>query len=148
MILLGKQAIDDDGNQVGQMLAGMLDYPQGTFISKLQINHNKATVLREIDEGTEVLELTLPAVITVDLNLNAPRFLKLPQLMLAKKKPIEQLTTNDLGVIINPVTKLLSVTDGEVKKPVNLSQLLMKLYTYYAIKKLFNYSKKKSINRF
>lgn len=126
LILLGKQAIDDDANQVGQMLAGMLDYPQGTFISKLNIvssssngNNTEAasiTVQREIDNGTEILEITLPAVLTADLHLNQPRFIKLPQLMLAKKKPIEELTTEQLGVEIHSTTRLLKASDGEIKK--------------------------------
>lgn len=116
LILLGKQAIDDDANQVGQMLAGMLNYPQGTFISSVNITNNTATVQREIDNGTEILELTLPAVLTADLHLNEPRFIKLPQLMLAKKKPIENISINDLCVQLNMTTRLLKVSDGEIKK--------------------------------
>ncbi|MDQ5922267.1 MAG: electron transfer flavoprotein beta subunit [Pseudomonadota bacterium] len=123
LILLGKQAIDDDANQVGQMLAGMLDYPQGTFISKLNIVSSSnttvavsITVQREIDNGTEILEITLPAVLTADLHLNQPRFIKLPQLMLAKKKPIEELNPEQLGVEIYSTTRLLKASDGEIKK--------------------------------
>ncbi|MBP9741859.1 MAG: FAD-binding protein [Burkholderiales bacterium] len=116
LILMGKQAIDDDANQVGQMLAGMLDYPQGTFISKLEIANNKAKIWREIDNGTEILELELPAVLTADLHLNQPRFIKLPQLMLAKKKPIEQIDLANLGIEIKKTSKILKVNDGEIKK--------------------------------
>ncbi len=116
IILLGKQAIDDDANQVGQMLAGMLNYPQGTFISKLQIDDNKVIVAREMDSGTETLELKLPVVLTADLHLNEPRFIKLPQLMMAKKKPIEQLNFDDLGISYKESTVLLQAYDGEIKK--------------------------------
>ena len=116
MILLGKQAIDDDANQVGQMLAGMLDYPQGTFVSKLELNGDKVTIRREIENGTEELEITLPAVFTADLHLNEPRFIKLPQLMLAKKKPIETIGLADIGVQLNTTYRILKVVDGEIKK--------------------------------
>jgi electron transfer flavoprotein beta subunit len=116
LILLGKQAIDDDANQVGQMLAGMLDYPQGTFISKLEITEGQAIVQREIDNGTETLEITLPAVLTADLHLNEPRFIKLPQLMLAKKKPIEHIQFAELNIPLKTSSRLLKARDGEVKK--------------------------------
>lgn len=116
LILIGKQAIDDDANQVGQMLAAMLDYPQGTFISKLDINSNKIMVRRELDNGTEDLEITLPAVITADLHLNEPRFIKLPQLMLAKKKTIEHIDLLDLKISLKPSTRLIKAVDGEIRK--------------------------------
>ena len=116
LILLGKQAIDDDANQVGQMLAGMLNYPQGTFISKLNISNNKAVITRELDNGTQDLEIALPAVLTADLYLNNPRFIKLPQLMLAKKKPIEQLLLADIRVDLKPSSQLVKAMDGETKK--------------------------------
>ncbi len=116
LILLGKQAIDDDANQVGQMLAAMLDYPQATFISKLEINGNKIIASRELDNGVENLEITLPAVVTADLYLNDPRFVKLPQLMMAKKKPIEHIALADLGVAIKPSSRLIKASDGEIKK--------------------------------
>lgn len=116
LVLLGKQAIDDDSNQVGQMLAGMLDYPQGTFVSKVEIKNNTALIEREIDNGVEKLELTLPAVLTADLQLNEPRFIKLPQLMLARKKPIETTNLEDLGVTLKPSLRLISAVDGETKK--------------------------------
>lgn len=116
LILLGKQAIDDDANQVGQMLAGMLDYPQSTFISNLEVTDGKLLTTREIDNGTEVLLVTTPAVLTADLYLNEPRFIKLPQLMLAKKKPIETIALTDLNIEIRPTMRLLKAVDGEIKK--------------------------------
>ena len=98
------------------MLAGMLDYPQGTFISKLEVLGNKIRVIREIDNGTETLEITLPAVISADLHLNEPRFIKLPQLMMAKKKPIEKIELQDLAIETKPSMRLISAKDGESKK--------------------------------
>ena len=98
LVILGKQAIDDDANQTGQMLAALWDRPQATFASKLEIADNKATVTREVDAGLEVIEAELPAVITTDLRLNEPRFIKLPDIMKAKSKPIETLQLADLGV--------------------------------------------------
>ena len=116
IIFLGKQAIDDDANQVGQMLAGMLDYPQGTFISKLNICDKIATISREIENGTETLEISLPAVLTADLHLNEPRFIKLPDLMLAKKKPLQTINIDQLNIKCHPRTRIIKVIDGEVKK--------------------------------
>jgi electron transfer flavoprotein beta subunit len=98
LFLLGKQAIDDDANQTGQMVAGLTDLAQATFASKLEIAGNKATVTREVDAGLETLEVDLPAIITTDLRLNEPRYLKLPDIMKAKKKPIETVSLADLGV--------------------------------------------------
>ena len=98
LFLLGKQAIDDDANQTGQMVAGLLDLPQATFASKVEVDGGKATVTREIDAGLETLEVDLPAIVTADLRLNEPRYLKLPDIMKAKKKPIEAVTLADLGV--------------------------------------------------
>ncbi|HVT36829.1 MAG TPA: electron transfer flavoprotein subunit beta/FixA family protein [Nevskiaceae bacterium] len=94
----GKQAIDDDANQTGQMVAALLDLPQATFASKVELDGGKATVTREIDAGLETLEVTLPAVITTDLRLNEPRYLKLPDIMKAKKKPVEATSLSALGV--------------------------------------------------
>ena len=116
LVMLGKQAIDDDANQVAQMLAGMLDLPQATFASKVELSGNTVQVRREIDGGTQTVKLVLPAVISVDLYLNEPRFIKLPQLMQAKKKPIEKLAVADLGLSLHARTRLISVVDGEVKK--------------------------------
>ena len=96
--LLGKQAIDDDCNQTGQMLAALWDRPQATFASKIEVNGNVARVTREVDAGLETIEVDLPAVITTDLRLNEPRFIKLPDIMKAKSKPIETLQLADLGV--------------------------------------------------
>jgi electron transfer flavoprotein beta subunit len=98
ILFCGKQAIDDDANQTGQMVAALLDLPQATFASKVDVDGGKANVTREIDAGLETLEVSLPAVITVDLRLNEPRYLKLPDIMKAKKKPIETVTLADLGV--------------------------------------------------
>ena len=98
LVLLGKQAIDDDANQTGQMLATLWGRPQATFASKLEVAGDKATVTREVDAGLETLEVDLPAVVTTDLRLNEPRFIKLPDIMKAKSKPLETLQLADLGV--------------------------------------------------
>ncbi len=98
LVLLGKQAIDDDSNQTGQMLAALLGWPQATFVSKLEVQDGKAVAAREVDEGIERLEVKLPAVVTVDLRLNEPRYASLPNIMKAKKKPIETVKPEDLGV--------------------------------------------------
>jgi electron transfer flavoprotein beta subunit len=111
LILIGKQAIDDDAAEVGQMLAALLNVGQGTFASKLNIAEGKVTVTREIDGGQETLELNLPAVITADLRLNDPRYIKLPNLMLAKKKPLETIPLGELDV--NTATKVTTVNVSE-----------------------------------
>ncbi|MGH8530389.1 MAG: electron transfer flavoprotein subunit beta/FixA family protein [Nevskiales bacterium] len=98
MLLLGKQAIDDDNNQTGQMTAALLDLPQATFASKVEVDGGKAQVTREVDAGLETIEVDLPAIITTDLRLNEPRYLKLPDIMKAKKKPLETVSLADLGV--------------------------------------------------
>ena len=98
LVILGKQAIDDDANQVGQMLAALANLPQATFASKVEIADGKASVTREVDGGLETLALSLPAVVTTDLRLNEPRFIKLPDIMKAKSKPLETLQLADLGV--------------------------------------------------
>ncbi len=98
LVLLGKQAIDDDANQTGQMLAALWDRPQATFASKVEVNGNVARVTREVDAGLETIEVDLPAVVTVDLRLNEPRFIKLPDIMKAKAKPIETIEFASLGV--------------------------------------------------
>ncbi|MEN9945984.1 MAG: hypothetical protein RLZZ293_370 [Pseudomonadota bacterium] len=117
LIMLGKQAIDDDANQVAQMLAAKLKLPQATFVSQLEISSdNIAIARREIDGGTQTVKVTLPAVISADLYLNEPRFIKLPQLMMAKKKPIAKLSVADLGLTLRERSRLISVNDGEVKK--------------------------------
>ncbi|MCX8565366.1 MAG: electron transfer flavoprotein beta subunit [Glomeribacter sp. 1016415] len=111
LIILGKQAIDDDANQTGQMLAALCDLPQATFASKVTMVDGRAHVTREIDGGLETLSLTLPAVITTDLRLNEPRYLTLPSIMKAKKKPLETLSPDTLGVDIAPRLKTLKVAE-------------------------------------
>jgi len=107
LVFLGKQAIDDDCNQTGQMLAAILGWPQGTFASKIQHKDKVIEVTREVDEGLETIEMNLPAIITCDLRLNEPRFASLPNIMKAKKKPIEQLNAKDLGVdIVNRIQQI------------------------------------------
>lgn len=101
LVFLGKQAIDDDANQTGQMLAALLNWPQGTFASKLELSGDKATVTREVDGGLAVHELTLPAVITTDLRLNEPRYAKLPDIMKARSKPLDVIALADLGVDVS-----------------------------------------------
>ena len=111
LVILGKQAIDDDANQVGQMLAALCDFPQATFASKVELSADKVIVTREIDGGAEPLSLTLPAVITTDLRLNEPRYVTLPNIMKAKKKPLENLKPEDLGVDVKPRLKTLKVSE-------------------------------------
>ena len=106
LFIAGKQAIDDDANQTGQMIAALLDLPQATFAGKVSIEGNVATVVREVDAGLETLEVDLPAVITADLRLNEPRYLKLPDIMKAKRIPIEAVTLADLGVQAAPAVKV------------------------------------------
>ena len=110
IILLGKQAIDDDANQTGQMLAALLKLPQGTFASKIEVADGQATVTREVDGGLETLRMPLPAVITADLRLNEPRYVTLPNIMKAKKKPLEKFSPADLGVDPAPRLKVLKVS--------------------------------------
>ncbi|MBN9413450.1 MAG: electron transfer flavoprotein subunit beta/FixA family protein [Candidatus Paracaedimonas acanthamoebae] len=116
LIILGKQSIDDDCNQTGQMLAGLLGWPQGTFISDLQIEDGHALVTREVDGGLEKLQLTLPAVITTDLRLNTPRYPKLPNIMKAKQKPLETIKITDLGIDSTPRHLILKVTEPSKRK--------------------------------
>ena len=111
LVILGKQAIDDDCNQTGQMLAALMGWPQGTFASKLTISDGKIEVTREVDGGLQTLALDLPAVITTDLRLNEPRYASLPNIMKAKKKPIEQLTPDQLGVDVAPRLETLAVVE-------------------------------------
>ncbi|KVN39813.1 electron transporter RnfB [Burkholderia pyrrocinia] len=111
LVILGKQAIDDDSNQTGQMLAALANLPQATFASKVVVADGKATVAREIDGGAETLSLTLPAVVTTDLRLNEPRYVTLPNIMKAKKKPLETVKPEDLGVDVAPRLKTLKVVE-------------------------------------
>lgn len=116
LLILGKQAIDDDANQVGQMLAALLGWPQATFASKVVIADGKAIVMREIDGGLETVELKVPAVITTDLRLNEPRYATLPSIMKAKKKPLETLKAEALGVDVAPKLTTLKVTEPPKRK--------------------------------
>jgi len=111
LIILGKQAIDDDSNQTGQMLAALADLPQGTFASKVEVADGKVAVTREVDGGLETVKLALPAVVTTDLRLNEPRYVTLPNIMKAKKKPLETVKPADLGVDVAPRIKTLSVAE-------------------------------------
>jgi electron transfer flavoprotein beta subunit len=111
LVILGKQAIDDDSNQVGQMLAALLGWAQGTFASKLTIADGKAEVVREVDGGLETVSLVMPIVLTADLRLNTPRYASLPNIMKAKKKPIETLKADDLGVDVAPRLKTVKVVE-------------------------------------
>ncbi|MBC3907497.1 MULTISPECIES: electron transfer flavoprotein subunit beta/FixA family protein [Undibacterium] len=111
LIILGKQAIDDDSNQTGQMLAALLGWPQATFASKVTVADGKATVTREVDGGLETLSLTLPAIITTDLRLNEPRYVTLPNIMKAKKKQLDNVKPADLGVDVASRVKTLKVTE-------------------------------------
>ena len=108
LVILGKQAIDDDANQTGQMLATLWGRPQATFASKVEVADGKATVTREVDAGLETLEVDLPAVVTTDLRLNEPRFIKLPDIMKAKSKPLETIAFDELGVDVGDTLKTLS----------------------------------------
>ena len=116
LIIMGKQAIDDDSNQTGQMLAGLLGWPQGTFASKIELNGAKFKVVREVDGGLETITISKPAVVTTDLRLNEPRYASLPNIMKAKKKPIDETTPEALGVDIAPRLKVLSVAEPKTRE--------------------------------
>src|SRR3990167_5134642 len=116
LILMGKQAIDSDNNQTGQMLAGLLNWPQGTFASKVACDNTSVTVTREIDGGLETLALTLPAVITTDLRLNEPRYISLPNIVQAKRKPIQMVSIEEFNVDLSPRLKILKVKPPEKRR--------------------------------
>jgi len=116
LIILGKQAIDDDANQTGQMLAALLGWPQATFASKVELGDGQVRVTREVDGGLETLDLKLPAVITTDLRLNEPRYVTLPNIMKAKKKPLDTVTPDDLGVDVSARLKTLKVAEPPARK--------------------------------
>ncbi|OSI35033.1 electron transfer flavoprotein subunit beta/FixA family protein [Neisseria dumasiana] len=116
LLLLGKQAIDDDANQTAQMLAALLNASQGTFACKVELVDNEVLVTREIDGGEETVALKLPAVISADLRLNEPRFVKLPNIMAAKKKPLEKFSPSDLGVDIKPLMHVVKVAEPKQRK--------------------------------
>jgi len=131
IIILGKQAIDGDNNQTGQMLAALLGWSQGTFVSRLEVEGGKVKATREVDGGLEVVELKLPSVLTVDLRLNEPRYASLPNIMKAKKKPIETLTPEDLGVDVTPRLTVVKVTEPPARaagvKVASVAELVEKL---------------------
>jgi electron transfer flavoprotein beta subunit len=116
LIILGKQAIDDDCNQTGQMLAALLDWPQGTFASKVALGDGEMQVTREIDGGLETVKVSLPAVVTTDLRLNEPRYAKLPNIMKAKKKPLDVIDAASTGVDLTPRLVTLKVTEPSGRK--------------------------------
>ena len=132
LVLMGKQAIDDDSNQTGQMLAAILGWPQGTFVSKLEVNDKEINVTREIDGGLETLAIKLPAVVTTDLRLNEPRYASLPNIMKAKQKPIEKVKPNDLSVDTKQRIKVLEVVEPPKKeagiKVSSVEELVSKLH--------------------
>lgn len=111
LVILGKQAIDDDANQTGQMLAALLDWPQATFANKVEVSGDRVDVTREVDGGLETVSLKLPAIITTDLRLNEPRYVTLPNIMKAKKKTLDVMTPDELGVDVTPRLKTLKVTE-------------------------------------
>ncbi len=131
LIIMGKQAIDDDSNQTGQMVAALLGWAQGTFASKITLEDDKAHVTREIDGGLETLALSIPAVITTDLRLNEPRYASLPNIMKAKKKPIETINDIDIGMDFTPRLTTLKVTEPAKReagiKVANVDELIEKL---------------------
>ena len=131
LVIVGKQAIDDDSNQTGQMLAAMMKWPQGTFASKVELNDSKAVVIREVDGGLETVGLSMPCVVTTDLRLNEPRYASLPNIMKAKKKPIEEKQASELGVDIAPRLTVVSVSEPPKREAgivvEDVSQLVDKL---------------------
>lgn len=116
LVIVGKQAIDDDANQTGQMLAALLGWPQGTFASNLEVDGDALAVTREVDGGMQKIKLTLPAVVTSDLRLNEPRYASLPNIMKAKKKPLDIKEVADLGIDITPRLEVLSTSEPEARK--------------------------------
>ena len=137
LVILGKQAIDDDTGHLGQMLAALLDYPQGAFASALQIEGNECLVTREVDGGTETIALILPAVVTADLRLNNPRFVKLPNLMMARKKIIETINDSEFSINTEPRLNLLKVSEPPARKAGikvgSVEELLSKLRAHEGI---------------
>ncbi|ALV29232.1 electron transfer flavoprotein subunit beta/FixA family protein [Pannonibacter phragmitetus] len=137
LVILGKQAIDDDCNQTGQMLSALLGWSQATFASKIELADDKAIVTREIDSGLQQIEVTLPAVVTADLRLNEPRYASLPNIMKAKKKPLVQQTPEELGVDIAPRLRVLRVEEPGTRatgiKLATVAELLDKLKTEAAV---------------
>ena len=131
LVFMGKQAIDDDCNQTGQMLAALLNWPQATFASKINIKDNKLEVIREVDEGLETIEVNVPAIVTCDLRLNEPRYASLPNIMKAKKKPLEQMSASDLGIDTKPRIEQIKVEEPQKRKSgikvASVAELVQKL---------------------
>ena len=131
LVLVGKQAIDDDCNQTGQMLAALLGWAQGTFVSGIEISGDKAAVIREVDGGLEHLAISMPAVVTVDLRLNEPRYASLPNIMKAKKKPLDSISVEELGIEVSPRLTVVKVEEPEARsagiKVADVSELVNKL---------------------
>jgi len=131
LVLIGKQAIDDDCNQTGQMLAALLGWAQGTFVSALEVAGDQAKIVREVDGGLEHLEIQMPAIVSVDLRLNEPRYASLPNIMKAKKKPLDSLTVDELGVDISPRLTIVKVEEPAAReagiKVADVKELVEKL---------------------
>ena len=131
LVLVGKQAIDDDCNQTGQMLAALLGWAQGTFVSALDVVGDTAKIVREVDGGLEHLEIKMPAIVSVDLRLNEPRYASLPNIMKAKKKPIEEIAASDLGVDVTPRLEQIKIEEPPKRKAgikvANVAELVQKL---------------------
>ena len=131
LVFMGKQAIDDDCNQTGQMLSALLNWPQATFASNIEVKDNSLEVTREIDEGLETVEINIPAIVSCDLRLNEPRYASLPNIMKAKKKPIEEINVSDLGIDTTPRVQQLKVEEPPKRKAVikvaNVAELVQKL---------------------
>ena len=131
LVFMGKQAIDDDCNQTGQMLSALLNWPQATFASKIEVKDKSLEVTREIDEGLETVEINTPAIVTCDLRLNEPRYASLPNIMKAKKKPIEEINVSDLGIDITARVEQLKVEEPPKRKAgikvANVAELVQKL---------------------
>ena len=131
LVFMGKQAIDDDCNQTGQMLAALLDWPQATFASKIIVKDKSLEVIREVDEGLETIETNIPSIVTCDLRLNEPRYASLPNIMKAKKKPLEQINASDLGIDIKPRIEQIKVEEPPKRKAgikvASVAELVQKL---------------------
>jgi len=131
LVFMGKHAIDDDCNQTGQMLSALLNWPQATFASKIEVKDGKLEVVREIDEGLETIEINIPAIVTCDLRLNEPRYASLPNIMKAKKKPVDQLNASELGVDIATRVEQIKVEEPPKRKAgikvANVAELVQKL---------------------
>ena len=135
LVFMGKQAIDDDCNQTGQMLSALLNWPQATFASKIDVKDGKLEIVREIDEGLETIEVNIPAIVTCDLRLNEPRYASLPNIMKAKKKPVDQLNASDLGVDISPRVEQIKVEEPPKEKRELKLLMLLNLFKNLKMKR-------------